>query len=218
MIPRRSDGMLPGPHQMRTTLMTTRRTTGRARRSTEKPAPGLAKNGTAGHKGVAGDGQRDAPAEKVTGDLISREDVVRFVTEHAARIAAPDVLELATESDELRARATAVDGARFDPFRAQVDEALECIDDYSEGRCDQIPYYTISVLAAALFYFQDPMDAIPDFLPEIGSIDDALVMAVATDLAGDGLRRYRAWKEAGEPARDPAPPRKPRRATKPSRD
>lgn len=197
--------------------MTTRRTTGRARRSTQKPSRGLAKNGAAASKGVANDGHRSAPTDKLTGELISRKDVARFVTEHAARIAAPDVLELAAGSDELRSRVSAIGGARFELFRAQVHDALECIDDYAGGRCDQIPYYTISVLAAALFYFQDPMDAIPDFLPKIGTIDDALVMAVATDLAGDGLRRYRAWKEAGEPAREPAPPRKPRRVTKPSR-
>ncbi len=61
------------------------------------------------------------------------------------------------------------------------------------------------------------MDAIPDFLPQTGAIDDALVMAVATNLAAEGLERYRTWKTAGEPSREPrrrhrtpAPPR-PRR-------
>lgn len=149
--------------------------------------------------------------------LVHRSDVVRFVIQHATRIAAPDVSALATKGDRLRVRAATLEGARFKPFREQVEQAVGCIEDYSAGRCEQIPYYTIAVLAAALYYFHDAMDAIPDFLPQTGAIDDALVMAVATNLAAEGLERYRTWKTAGEPSREPrrrhrtpAPPR-PRR-------
>lgn len=125
---------------------------------------------------------------------MGRADVEAFIDEQAARIAAPDVAALVADAERLRAKAAALGGKRFEAFRAQVDDALTCLGDHAAGRCPQIPFYTIGVLAAALFYFQSPVDAVPDFLPEVGAVDDALVMAVATDLAQDGLRRYHAWR------------------------
>jgi uncharacterized membrane protein YkvA (DUF1232 family) len=115
-------------------------------------------------------------------------------------MAAPDVALLVAERATLAAKATALDGERFAPFRQQVAEALACIEDYTAGRCPQIPYHTIAVLATALFYFRDPIDAFPDFLPRLGAVDDALVMAIATEMVADGLARYRTWKESAAPA------------------
>ena len=128
------------------------------------------------------------------GVSLKRSDVVEFIDEHAARIAAPDVAALVAEGPALRARVAALEGTRFQDLRRQVREALACLDDHVGGRCPQIPYYTISVLAAALFYFQSPVDAVPDFLPRLGAVDDAMIMAVATEMAADGLRRYQTWK------------------------
>ncbi len=159
------------------------------------------------HRGTRpGVGRGDAAAGKRTGSrrrpkrrrttLLTRSDIVEFVKEHAARIAAPDVAVLVTEAPRLRAKADALRGSRFQPFRRQIGDALECVDDYLAGRCLQIPYYTVAVLAAALFYFRRPIDAVPDFLLKLGALDDALVMAVATEVAAEGLSRYRTWKSA----------------------
>lgn len=128
------------------------------------------------------------------GAFLDRAEVQQFIREQAARIAAPDVAALVTDGAALWAKAAALDGDRFDPFRVQIREALDCLDDHASGRCPQIPYHTVSVLAVALFYFQSPVDAVPDFLPKLGAVDDALVMAIAADMAADGLRRYRTWK------------------------
>lgn len=139
-------------------------------------------------------GRERRQGEKSGEDLIKRADVVAFVHEQAARIAAPDLHALVADAELLRAKAAAAQDARFNIFRQQVDGALSCLEDYAAGRCPQIPYYTVVVLAAALFYFQTTVDVLPDFLPRLGTIDDALVMAVATELAADGLRRYQTWK------------------------
>ena len=76
----------------------------------------------------------------------------------------------------------------------QLSVALDCLRDHVDGACPQIPYYTISLLAAAVSYFADELDVIPDFLPRVGHLDDAVVMAMAYELGRDGLRRYCAWK------------------------
>lgn len=139
-------------------------------------------------------GRKRCRAERDDGELIKRDDVAAFVDAQATRIAAPDVHALVADAGVLRDKAAAVEGERFEVFRRQVDDALTCLEDHAAGRCPQIPYYTIAVLAAALFYFHSTVDAVPDFLPRLGVVDDALVMAVATELAADGLRRYQTWK------------------------
>jgi len=42
-----------------------------------------------------------------------------------------------------------------------------CLKDHAAGRCPQIPYYSISLLAAGVTYLADQLDFVPDFLPRI---------------------------------------------------
>jgi len=134
---------------------------------------------------------------------LQRSDIVEFVNGHASEIAAPDVAELVAEAATLRAKAETLRGTTFQPLRRQVNDAIDCLDDYLAGRCPQIPYHTIAVLSAALFYFRKPVDALPDCLPQFGSLDDAVVMAVATEVAAKGLQRYRTWKSTSSELREP---------------
>jgi uncharacterized membrane protein YkvA (DUF1232 family) len=130
---------------------------------------------------------------------VRRSDVIDFLDQQAVRIAAPDVTALAAQAPAIRAKAGALDGERFRALRRQVAEALGCVEDYAAGECPQIPYYTVAVLAAALFYFQSAVDVLPDFLPEIGTMDDAVVMDAAMALVAEGLERYRTWKGGAPP-------------------
>ena len=70
----------------------------------------------------------------------------------------------------------------------------------------QIPYHTIAVLTVALFYLIEEIDLIPDFIPSIGSADDALVLTLACDIAAPGLERYATWKELKIPWLKPTQP------------
>lgn len=67
-----------------------------------------------------------------------------------------------------------------------------------------IAWKTKTSIIAALGYFVSPLDAVPDFTPGAGYMDDALVVAyVLHRLANDvaSYRRYR--REAGRPLPDP---------------
>jgi uncharacterized membrane protein YkvA (DUF1232 family) len=137
---------------------------------------------------------------------VRRSDIIDFLDEQAVRIAAPDVTALVAQAPAIRAKAGALDGERFHALREQIAEALGCVEDYASGQCPQIPYYTVAVLAAALFYFQTAVDVLPDFLPELGAVDDAMVMDAAIALVAEGLERYRAWKGSSAPGNgEPCP-------------
>lgn len=112
----------------------------------------------------------------------------------ARRIAPADVAELVSQSGQIRAKEWELDRDKLPLLREQLELALSCLRDHVQGDCPQIPYFSVALLAAAVSYFGDELDLIPDFLPRIGRLDDALVMAMAFQLAEEGVRRYAAWK------------------------
>jgi uncharacterized membrane protein YkvA (DUF1232 family) len=144
-------------------------------------------------KRAAAPRQAPAPRRKLPA-LLTRADVTRAVLELANTLAPADVGDLLVVESSIRERAAQLDGTAGRTLRAQLDLALECLKDHAAGRCPQIPYYAVSLLAAGVAYLADQLDFVPDFLPRLGMIDDALVMAVACDLGRDGLARYCAWK------------------------
>ncbi|WP_424494821.1 YkvA family protein [Salinimicrobium sp. GXAS 041] len=80
------------------------------------------------------------------------------------------------------------------------------INDYRKGNYTEVPWKTIAAVAGALLYVLNPLDLIPDFIPVIGMLDDASVLAVCLKLVNDDLEKYTDWKlnssseEVGSPA------------------
>lgn len=126
--------------------------------------------------------------------LLTRAEVVQAVLELANKLAPADVGDLLVAESSIHERAAQLPGVPGRRLRGQLELALLCLKDHAAGRCPQIPYFSISLLAAGVAYLADQLDFVPDFLPRIGMLDDAIVMAVACDLARDGLKRYCVWK------------------------
>jgi uncharacterized membrane protein YkvA (DUF1232 family) len=138
--------------------------------------------------------QRQPGARKIQPPWLKVSDLRALLFEIANQIAPADVASLMGREKQLRAQARQIESEHLALLREQVNLALDCLRDHVDGACPQIPYYSISLLAAAVSYFADELDIVPDFLPGVGRLDDAAVMAMACDLARDGLRRYCDWK------------------------
>ncbi|MBX7224526.1 MAG: DUF1232 domain-containing protein [Chitinophagales bacterium] len=56
---------------------------------------------------------------------------------------------------------------------------------------------TKSVIAviAALLYFINPLDLIPDFIPFIGQLDDILVLSYLVKTLNHEIQRFMAWEK-----------------------
>lgn len=127
--------------------------------------------------------------------LLKPSDLRTILDESARRIAPADIANLLDDEDALRQRAVDMRSDGLPLLGDQLSFAIDCLRDYLDDNCPQIPLYTISLLGAAVLYFCDQVDVIPDFLPHIGKLDDAAVMAMAFRLARDGVERYGAWKD-----------------------
>jgi uncharacterized membrane protein YkvA (DUF1232 family) len=130
----------------------------------------------------------------VTEPVLRPADVRQILRDLGINIAPADLQRLLSNEAHLRHQAVLLEDPKLALLRSQVETALDCLRDHVDGRCPQIPYYTVGLLAAGIYYFGDTLDVIPDFLPRIGRLDDALVMSVACDMARAGLERYCVWK------------------------
>jgi uncharacterized membrane protein YkvA (DUF1232 family) len=80
----------------------------------------------------------------------------------------------------------------------QTQLVLELIDDVKSGTYRSIPWRYVAMLSAIALYAVSPADIVPDFIPVLGSLDDVVLMALATRIAGKQLRAYCSFK--GYPA------------------
>lgn len=132
------------------------------------------------------------------GLALERADLERIVADLACTVAPADVRSLMEREAELRQRVGALE-ARFALLKRQLTLLLDCLGDHLAGRIDQVPYSTIAHAAAAVLYFGNEMDLLPDFLPRLGRLDDAAIVAIACERVAEGLRRYaratgRSWR------------------------
>jgi uncharacterized membrane protein YkvA (DUF1232 family) len=120
--------------------------------------------------------------------LLAPSDLRTIVLESAEILAPADIETLIANEEEVHKRLGKAPALPL--FHAQTELAIHCLRDHLEGRAPQIPYRTIALLGAAVLYFLDEYDIIPDFLPKVGRLDDAAIMATAFTLARAGLERY----------------------------
>jgi uncharacterized membrane protein YkvA (DUF1232 family) len=73
-------------------------------------------------------------------------------------------------------------------FAAQAPFVEELLTVYYCAFDRATPTYVRVALIAALAYFIDPFDLMPDVLPIIGLTDDAAVLATATKLVWDNIK------------------------------
>ena len=79
---------------------------------------------------------------------------------------------------------------------------MSLVKDYYQGNYRNIPYKTISAAVVGLLYVLNPIDIIPDFIPFIGQVDDALVIGFCLRMIEKDLNKYKTWKNEQSTSKD----------------
>lgn len=87
--------------------------------------------------------------------------------------------------------------------RDRISEALDGLQSLSRlikawmhGRYTTVPWRTIVLSIAAILYFVNPLDFIPDLFPAVGFLDDAGVMAFVLQSIRKDIDRFLDWERA----------------------
>jgi len=102
--------------------------------------------------------------------------------------------------EEERLKEKLQDSSHLERFAKDLWLFMSLIKDYYQGNYRKIPYKTLSAGIVGLLYTLNPIDLIPDFIPFIGHIDDALVLAFCLKLVEKDLKKYQVWKDSQSPA------------------
>jgi len=115
-----------------------------------------------------------------------------FVKRNAKNITDKDFEDVLRRKDDIRKKFESRGPLRR--FIEDVKLLFSLVSDYWSGRYREIPYWAISAVVFALLYVLSPVDLIPDFIPVVGYVDDAAVVAVCLSMIEAELHKYRDWK------------------------
>ncbi|WP_201591322.1 YkvA family protein [Psychrobacter fozii] len=105
-----------------------------------------------------------------------------------------DLEYLIHEEDKLQEKIK--DSSHLERFAKDLMLFMSLLKDYYKGNYRKVPYKTISAGVVGLLYTLNPIDIIPDFIPFIGHIDDALVLSFCLKLIEKDLKKYQIWKNS----------------------
>lgn len=66
---------------------------------------------------------------------------------------------------------------------------------YALGQYRDVPWKTILLIVAAVIYFVNPLDLVPDIIPLTGLTDDFAVLLWVYNTVSDEIERFREWEK-----------------------
>ena len=139
-----------------------------------------------------------ADLSPVTATRVRRRQTSTTATEEKKALALARTLEPADPNeaagvaDQALAYLGAVGGSagqQLKVFLLRIGLAAKMVKDAARGRAD-VPWGSVAALAGALAYFAFPQDVIPDWLPAVGFMDDAAVVALTLKLVNNDVAAY----------------------------
>ena len=96
--------------------------------------------------------------------------------------------------DEAAQKASSLPKEAFKETWGYLQAMLRLIRAYARGDYRQIPTTNLLIIIAAIIYIVNPFDFIPDWVPGLGFLDDAFILAFAVAKTKRTLDEFMAWE------------------------
>lgn len=110
----------------------------------------------------------------------------------AKKVTEADVKKVLGKQTEIEDKFTS--NGSLSKFITDLKLLFAIVRDYCNGVYREVPFWTIAAIVAALLYVLSPIDLIPDFIPFVGYVDDALVVGACLAMVKQDLNNYEEWK------------------------
>jgi uncharacterized membrane protein YkvA (DUF1232 family) len=98
-----------------------------------------------------------------------------YIEFHAGQITPKETAELKANLPKIRQEIGEIAVPAFPHAAAQLSFFADLAEAFLSGKADELPYQVALEAMLALNYLHDGTDLIPDSLPEVGFMDDALI-------------------------------------------
>ncbi len=116
-----------------------------------------------------------------------------YIRRHASKLTDKDFSKVTERAKDILTKFEK--SGPLERFIKDVKVLIELVKDYLNSSYKEIPWWAISAIVFALLYVLNPFDIIPDFVPGVGYLDDAAVVALCLRMVEEELRRYKEWKD-----------------------
>ena len=158
----------------------------------KKTAPGTAANKSAAQK---------SPASKKDSRLDAARELSRFAPMSKyfanARARARKMLDDPEALKRVADESYRSGASRSGPFAAVMDDfrtLVRLVVAYARGNYRDVPPDSLALVVAGLVYVVSPLDLVPDAVPVIGYMDDAVVVGWVIKSVRQELDSFRAWE------------------------
>jgi uncharacterized membrane protein YkvA (DUF1232 family) len=84
----------------------------------------------------------------------------------------------------------------------ELESLIRLIQAYAKADYRDVPWTTVVAAAAAVIYFVNPLDLIPDVVPGIGYVDDVTVVLFVLSAIRRDVDAFERWEEKHRPSAD----------------
>ena len=118
-------------------------------------------------------------------------DLVAFVKSGSSQITLSDFTKLEAALPEMRKEIAKIrKGSELPHLADHLEFLADVVADFVAGTFPELPCVAAAEVAFALQYFVREVDIIPDFIPDIGLVDDATIALIVLKDHEKSLRKH----------------------------
>ncbi len=125
---------------------------------------------------------------------MEKEEIIDKFSSAVNKIDDKKVDEVLSKEEIIEQKRKKLNPAKFFMLFKQVKLAFEMLKDYKKKNYKNVPWKTIAIITAAILYFLNPIDLIPDFMGLLGFTDDAIVLGFVFNSIREELIKYCNWR------------------------